>query len=84
MRRKIRLTESDINRIIRKTVNRVLREGVTSDDDAYEKWQYLLDTVGPEQMLDNIYQWADDRQIHQWIQWFEEEDYFLGYGEDEY
>jgi len=75
MRRRIRLKESEIKNIVRRSVKKVLKEA-TLDNDVNLKWDYLLDTIGAEKMLNCLYQWADDRQIAQWIEWFEEEDYF--------
>ena len=39
MKRKIKITESILNRIVKESVNRVINEGV-SDDNPIEKWIY--------------------------------------------
>jgi hypothetical protein len=70
----IKLTESDLKRIISESVKRVLKEG-TSDSHIYDTWEELKMTIGAETMLDCIYNWSSSDEISQWLEWFEEEDY---------
>lgn len=75
----IRLTESDLKRIVSESVKRALKEG-TTNVDIHNIWDNLLMNVGAETMLNCIYQWSSSDQIEQWIEWFKEEDYI----DDEY
>ena len=70
-----KLNEKSLRAIIAESLKKVLNEGMTVDNLALEKWEYLKDKVGAEIMLDCIFQWSDSSQIEEWIQWFEEEDY---------
>ena len=70
-----KLNEKSLRAIIAESLKKVLNEGMTVDNPALEKWEYLKDTVGAERMLDCIFQWSDSSQIAEWIQWFEEEGY---------
>ena len=70
-----KLNEKSLRAIIAESLKKVLNEGMTVDNPALEKWEYLEDTVGAERMLDCIFQWSSSSQIEEWIQWFEEEGY---------
>jgi len=76
-RKTIKLNENQLKRVIAEATKRILREG-TSFNDNIEKWQYLKETAGEEQMLECLFQWASSDQIEQWLEWFEEEGYFEG------
>lgn len=75
----IKLTESDLKRVISESVKKVLREEATNTN-IYDIWDDLLMNVGAETMLNCIYQWSSSDQIEEWIEWFKEE----GYIDDEY
>lgn len=81
MKQTIRLNENDLHKIIAESVKRVLKEG-TSDVEVQEKWNWILDNFGAEQMLDCIYAWSSSDQLEQYIKWFESEDYLQGFDEN--
>ena len=72
----MKINEKGLKSIIAESLKKVLNEGMLSDNPAFEKWEYLEDMVGAEQMLDCIFRWSSAEQIEQWIEWFEEEGYF--------
>ena len=46
----IRITESDLHRIVRESVNKILREGLINEVNWHEpKWQYMLGRLGARQ-----------------------------------
>ncbi len=72
MRKKIRLTESDLHRIIQKSVNKIINEGSSENQD-YERWETIKEILGPEQMLDTLYDYLDGDTIRELIGWFEKD-----------
>ena len=72
MKKTIRLTESDLKHIIRKSVNKLLKEGTTSTV-AMEKWDELKEQVGCEQMVNDIFNYLNCDQIDQLIEWFNQD-----------
>ncbi len=73
----LKINESQLMNIIAEATKRILKEG-TIDPIILEKWDYLIEMVGPEQMLSSIYEWNSSDTIEQWIEWFDEEGYFEG------
>lgn len=73
----IKINESQLMNIIAEATKRILKEG-TTDPIIQEKWDYLIEVVGPEQMLSSLYAWNSSNMIEQWIDWFDEEGYFEG------
>ena len=73
----IKINESQLMNIIAEATKRILKEG-TTDPIIQEKWDYLIETAGPEQMLSSLYAWNSSNMIEQWIDWFDEEGYFEG------
>lgn len=43
MRRRVRLTESDIHRLVMENVRRILREGIDDEREAHDKMWSLID-----------------------------------------
>lgn len=74
-----KVTEAEIKCIIKECVlnilrnNRVLNEGMTADNPAYEKWCWLVDTYGADKILEQIFLWTDSSRLEEYIQWFEQE-----------
>lgn len=81
MKRRIKLTESDLHRVIKKYVRKALTEGC-ADRDVYQKWETIKETLGTDKMVDDIYQYLDSRMIEQLIEYFNQ-DYDLFEDEDE-
>lgn len=81
MKKSIKLTESKLRNMIREAVTKTLNEG-TTDETAYERWEYVKEMIGCENMLDDIFNWSSSDQIDEMLGWFEEEGYLEGYGED--
>lgn len=70
-----------INNIIKESLRRKLNEG-TTDEEAYNKWEWIKDNVGAEVMVDNLIDWLDSNTIDKIIGWFDEEGYLEGYYDD--
>lgn len=73
----IKINESQLKKIIAEATKRILKEG-TTDPIAQKKWDYLIETVGPEHMLSSLYAWNSSNMINKWLEWFDEEGYFEG------
>ena len=80
MKKRVRLTEQDLHRIVRKSVSKILKEG-SSDPQDYNKWEQIKEMVGPEKMVDDIFDYLDVDTIAKLIEWFNQ-DYEIF--EDEY
>lgn len=64
--------------MIREAVTKTLNEG-TTDATAYERWDYIKEMAGCEQMLDCIFSWSSSDQIEEFLEWFKDEGYLDGY-----
>lgn len=69
-----KINESNLKQIIRESIVKVLNEG-TTDEVAIDKWFMIQEAIGPQQMLDCIFNWSSSDQIEQWLQWFEDEEW---------
>ena len=72
MRRRIRLTENGLHRIVKESVNRILKEGVEfSSEDPQEEWMYYQNKLQQEfdelevMILSKIPRNDPDRQVIQ-------------------
>lgn len=81
MKRRIRLTEGDLHRIIRKQVKRALNEGSASQE-VYNKWLDIQENIGSDRMIDDIWNYLSSSQLEQLIEYFNQ-DYDLFPEEDE-
>jgi len=79
---KKRVNEEQIRNIVAEAVRKVLKEG-TTDQEVLNKWDWIMEVVGAEQMLNCIYNWCNSDQLAQFITWFEEEGYLDGYYTDD-
>lgn len=68
MKRRIRLTEGQLRNIIRSNVKRALNEGST-DNSLYNKWMEIIENVGAEAFLDNIWNWLSSDQLEQIVEY---------------
>lgn len=68
MKRRIRLTEGQLCNIIRSNVKRALNEGST-DNSLYNKWMDIIENVGAEAFLDNIWNWLSSDQLEQIVEY---------------
>lgn len=68
MKRRIRLTEGQLRNIIRSNVKRALNEGST-DNSLYNKWMDIIENVGAEAFLDNIWNWLSSDQLEQIVEY---------------
>ena len=68
MKRRIRLTEGQLRNIIRSNVKRALNEGST-DQTLYNKWMDIVENVGAEAFLDNIWNWLSSDQLEQIVEY---------------
>ena len=68
MKKMIRLTESDLHRIVKQSVKRVLKEGHT-DGIWYERWEKLAEMLGPDNFLMELWNCLDSNEIEENICW---------------
>lgn len=67
MKKQIKITENDLHNLIKESVTKILKEGMSSDYDVYEQWEELVQNLGAEAVLEEIYQMASTDQIMEWI-----------------
>ena len=82
----IKMTESDLHRMIQESVKRVLKEG-TTDQYVNDKWNEILKIYGADWMVEQIYTYLDDIQLREIIDSFKRDGYLddeEDYAEDEY
>lgn len=59
----VRLTETELRKVISESVKRVLKESPGSDPELVEKWNALKDKIGAEEMLNCIFYRTDDETL---------------------
>lgn len=77
----IRLTESDVHKIVKESVNKLLSEGSTSQED-YNKWLDAEEKLGASNVLNAIWNYLDGDKLHQIVEWLND-DYDLWPDEEE-
>lgn len=82
MKKRIKINESTLRRIVTESVKRVLKEGMTTDNPYYDRWNEAKDFLGAEQMLECIWNYLDASQLEQIIDWLNQ-DYELWDDEEE-
>lgn len=78
-----KISENTLKQIVGESVKRVLKEGMTSDNPYYEKWETIEEQLGPEQMLLDIFNYLDSSQLEQIINWFDQDYDFFSEEENE-
>jgi hypothetical protein len=68
MDKKLKLTENQLNDLIKESVERILKESTTDSDDI-EKWDFLKEQFGADDFIDEIYNVLDDVTIHDIIEY---------------
>lgn len=66
MKKLIRLTESDLHRIVKESVKRTLKEGHYSSDSA-QKWDQVREMVGDDAMIQELWNYLDADSIDDFI-----------------
>ena len=67
MGRRVKLTESFLNKMINETIKEVLSE-VHFDNDVNDKWKKAQEMIGAECMLDYLYSFLDGDTIEDFIE----------------
>ena len=65
--KRIRLTEGDLHRIVKESVNRIIKEG-TTDRDVQSMWDEAQEMMGAESMLEALYDYLDSDTIEDFFQ----------------
>ena len=65
--KRIRLTEGDIHRIVKESVNKIIKEG-TTDRDVQSMWDEAQEMMGTESMLEALYDYLDCDTIEDFVQ----------------
>lgn len=82
-KRPIRLSEQKLHQIIQENIKKALKEGMTSDNPAFDKWEQIKDTLGAETMVDAIFNYLNSSTLEQLVEWFNQEyDLFDDYEEE--
>lgn len=66
MKQQIRLTESDLHRIVKESVKKLLKEG-TTNNIVINKWNNIEQTLGSETMLSELFQYLDGDTIADFV-----------------
>ena len=74
MRQRIRLTESQLHRMIKESVKEILCEGTSSDNSVLKQWEFVKEKIGAEDMLDCIWGYLNDTQLEDIIECFRQDD----------
>lgn len=83
-KKQIRLSEARLHQIIKENIKKALKEGMTSDNTAFDKWERIKETLGAETMVDNIFQYLDSSTLEQLVEWFSQDyDLFDDYEDKE-
>lgn len=65
--KRIKLTEGDLHRIVKESVNRIIKEG-TTDRDVQSMWDEAQEMMGAESMLEALYDYLDSDTIEDFVQ----------------
>lgn len=65
--KRIRLTEGDLHRIVKESVNKIIKEG-TTDRDVQSMWDEAQEMMGAESMLEALYDYLDCDTIEDFVQ----------------
>ena len=76
--KRIRLTESDLHRIVKESVNKIIKEG-TTDSYIQAMWDKVQKMMGAESMLEALYNYLDSDAIEDFVQYL-----YRTYDLDEY
>ena len=79
----VKLTENSLKAMITESLKNILKEGMTSDNPYYEKWETIKKQLGSEQMLLDIFNYLDSSQLEQIINWFDQDYDFFSEEENE-
>jgi hypothetical protein len=86
MKKVVRLTESDLHRIVNRSVKNILRESKVrqsrrrmikeghSDGVWYERWEKLIDMLGADGMLNWLWNCLDSNEIEADIRWIAQQE----------
>ena len=72
MKKKIRLTESQLNRVIRKSIKKALNEDSHSTE-VYGKWLDIKNAIGADAMLDEIWNITNADELEEIVNYFARE-----------
>ena len=77
-----RINESKIRSIVRNNVKRVLNES-SSDQNLYNQWLDIQESVGAEQFLDCIWNWLGDTDLKAIVSYAIEDGYISDPAEED-
>ena len=72
MKRTIKLRESELKRMIAESIKKVVNEGTTYDD-TIQKWDKIIEQVGCEQMVNDIFNYLNSDQLDKLVEWFNQD-----------
>lgn len=81
MKQTVKLTESELRHLISESVRKALNEGTTDERDI-ENWDRAKEMLGADTMLDAFMSYMNCDQIHQLLEWLND-DYELGFDNEE-
>ena len=72
MKQTIKLRESELKRMIAESIKKVVSEGTTYDD-TIQKWDKIIEQVGCEQMVNDIFNYLNSDQLDKLVEWFNQD-----------
>lgn len=81
MKKIIRLTESELNNMISQSVKKVIKEG-SPDWSVYNKWNDIIEMMGADAVLSELYNYLNSDQIEDFIEWMKK-NYDIDFGQEE-
>lgn len=70
-KKQIRLNESHLHSIIRECVKKCLNEGATADSGLIEKWDRCIEMLGPEGMLNELWNCLSADEIRENLEYID-------------
>lgn len=75
MKRKIKLTESQLHQVIKEATKKVFNEGFANGDSGNERWEEMTEELSPTDIINAIYNYLNDRELQDFMDYLETEYY---------
>lgn len=72
MKRTKNIKNRRLQQIISESIKKVVSEGTTYDD-TIQKWDKIIEQVGCEQMVNDIFNYLNSDQLDKLVEWFNQD-----------
>lgn len=66
------IKDKRLQQIISESIKKVVNEGTTFDD-TIQKWDIIIERVGCEQMVNDIFNYLNSDQLDKLVEWFNQD-----------